>query len=97
MTTTWSPLCHRVIFNDSPFPENYQDAGRDEESPVLNVARLNGQSFKPTSLFKIYENHFKVMYKQAKDITEARLEKHLNHSKKHEAIATLIDDDASNV
>jgi hypothetical protein len=58
-----APLCYLLIFNDCPFFENYRNAGRGGEPPVLKVARWNGQSSEPTRLFKNYENHSNVMCK----------------------------------
>jgi hypothetical protein len=56
-----TPLCYLVVFEDCMFLESYHNAGRGGESPVLKIARNSGDSPETTSLFRIYESHFKVM------------------------------------
>jgi hypothetical protein len=56
-----SPLCYLVIFENCMFLENYHNAGRGGESPVLKIGKQSGESMETTSLFRIYENHFNVM------------------------------------
>ena len=58
-----APLCYLVIFDDYMFLESYHYAGRGGEAPVLKIGRHSGDSRETTSLFRIYENHFKVMKK----------------------------------
>jgi hypothetical protein len=56
-----APLCYLVIFEDYMFLESYHNAGRGGESPVLKIARQSGEGASTTSLYKIYEDHYKVM------------------------------------
>jgi hypothetical protein len=56
-----SPLCYLVIFENCMFLENYHNAGRGGESPVLKIGKHSGERMEMTSLFRIYENHFNVM------------------------------------
>jgi len=71
-----APLCYLVIFQDYMFLENYHDAGRGGEAPVLKIGRFSGESGDTTSLFRIYENHFEVVKSfsrdRAKDLHTAR-------------------------
>ena len=62
-----APLCYLVIFQDYMFLESYHNAGRGGEAPVLKIGRLSGESHHATSLFRIYENHFKVMRRFSRD------------------------------
>ena len=62
-----APLCYLVIFDDYMFLESYHNAGRGGESPVLKIGRLSGETAETTSLFRIYENHFKVMRSVSRD------------------------------
>ena len=62
-----APLCYLVIFQDYMFLESYHNAGRGGEAPVLKIGRLSGESHHATSLFRIYENHFRVMRKFSRD------------------------------
>jgi hypothetical protein len=62
-----APLCYLVIFEDYMFLESYHNAGRGGEAPVLKIGRLSGESRETTSLFRIYENHFKVMRSLSRD------------------------------
>jgi hypothetical protein len=61
------PLCYLVIFEDCMFLESYHYAGRGGESPVLEIKRHSGKSRETTSLFRIYENHFRVMRRLSRD------------------------------
>ena len=62
-----APLCYLVIFEDFMFLESYHNAGRGGEAPVLKIGRYSGETAETTSLFRIYENHFKVMKSVSRD------------------------------
>jgi hypothetical protein len=62
-----APLCYLVIFDDYMFLESYHNAGRGGEAPVLKIGRYSGETAETTSLFRIYENHFKVMKSVSRD------------------------------
>jgi hypothetical protein len=79
-----APLCYLVIFEDCLFLENYHNAGRGGESPVLKVVHFRGHSSEPTSLFQIYESHFNVMYQQSKDKTKDKRQERMSRFEKPE-------------
>ena len=84
-----APLCYLVIFGECLFLENYHNAGRGGESPVLKVARWNRESSEPTTLFKIYERHFKVMYDNASDLAEKKRKERIGRAARDGAVTPV--------
>ena len=62
-----APLCYIVMFEDNMFLENYHNAGRGGEAPVLKIARLRSESGEESRLFEIYRHHFEVMWQLGED------------------------------
>lgn len=60
-TYDYEPLCFLAIFEDELYLETYHLAGRGGEAPVFRIVR-RGSDQTTTRLFKIYEDHFDVIW-----------------------------------